>query len=75
VDQVQGAEMDPMAVVDPGRGRAGVELDAAERGDGDLRALTEALEGADELPIEARLALLRRAEEAIAGSLEGLDGL
>lgn len=55
-----------------------IEVDgdgAFEHGDSDLRELTEALEAADELPIDARLALLRRAEEAIAGSLEGLDGL
>jgi hypothetical protein len=41
----------------------------------DLAALTEALEAADGLPLDERLALLRRTEEAIARSLEGLDGL
>jgi hypothetical protein len=49
--------------------------DVEGHGDDDLRELTEALEVADELAVEDRLALLRRAEEAIAGSLEGLDGL
>lgn len=43
--------------------------------DQDLRDLTAALEAADDLSVDERLALLRRAEEAIAGSLEGLDGL
>lgn len=73
MDQVHDAD----ARVDDGsdaRG-SGVDVDAPDGSDGDLRELTDALEGADELPIDARLALLRRAEEAIAGSLEGLDGL
>lgn len=43
--------------------------------DGDLDELTAALEGADGLDIDERLALLRHAQEAIAGALEGLDGL
>ena len=73
MDEVQDA--DPTVVDDPSEGGTAAEMDAPGRGDSDLRELTEALEGADELPIEARLTLLRRAEEAIAGSLEGLDGL
>ena len=49
--------------------------DDLEPVDQDLRDLTAALEAADDLSVDERLALLRRAEEAIAGSLEGLDGL
>jgi hypothetical protein len=41
----------------------------------DLATLTAALEAAGDLPLDERLALLRRTEEAIARSLEGLDGL
>jgi hypothetical protein len=41
----------------------------------ELRELATALEGAGDLPLDERLALLRRTEEAIARSLEGLDGL
>ncbi len=37
--------------------------------------LLAALEGADDLPLDERLELLRRAESSIAGVLEGLDGL
>jgi hypothetical protein len=48
--------------------------DEASRDD-ELRVLMDALESADDLDIDERLALLRRAEEAIARSLEGLDGL
>jgi hypothetical protein len=44
-------------------------------GAGDLAELTAALESADELPLEERLELLKRAEAAISRSLEGLDGL
>jgi hypothetical protein len=73
VDEVQDAG--PSVVDDADEGGVVAEMDAPGRDDGDLKELTEALEGADELPIEARLTLLRRAEEAIAGSLEGLDGL
>jgi hypothetical protein len=64
-------------VVGPGDldGELGEVEDADDMDDLDLRELTEALESADESSIEQRLALLRRAEEAIAGSLEGLDGL
>jgi hypothetical protein len=40
-----------------------------------LASLAAALEDADELALDERLALLRTAEEAIARSLEGLDGL
>jgi len=70
VDEVQ--EGDATAVDDLVEFR---EVSVPDPGDHDLMGLTEALEGADELPIEERLTLLRRAEEAIAGSLEGLDGL
>ncbi len=41
----------------------------------ELADLTAALEQADELPLDDRLELLRRAESAISRSLEGLDGL
>jgi hypothetical protein len=51
------------------------QADDHEPVDQDLRELTAALEAADDLSVDERLALLRRAEEAIAGSLEGLDGL
>jgi hypothetical protein len=37
--------------------------------------LLAALEAADELPLDERLQLLRKAESTIAGVLEGLDGL
>jgi len=37
--------------------------------------LLSALDGADDLPLDERLELLRRAEVSIAGVLEGLDGL
>jgi hypothetical protein len=73
VDEVVDAG--PAVIDDASKGGVVVEMAVPERGDVDLRELTEALEGADELPVDARLALLRRAEEAIAGSLEGLDGL
>jgi hypothetical protein len=43
--------------------------------DGDVAALLAALEGADDLPLDERLQLLREAEASIAGALEGLDGL
>ena len=41
-------------------------------GTADLVAL---LEGAESLPLEDRLALLRRTEHEIAAALDGLDGL
>lgn len=65
-------------VLDPDDGaRAGDDdaSDSAGTVDGDLQALTAALEGADDLSVDERLVLLRRAQETIAGSLEGLDGL
>lgn len=40
-----------------------------------LARLTEQLEGAHDLPLDERLALLRGTEQAISQSLEGLDGL
>ena len=40
-----------------------------------LSELLSELESADDLPLDERLELLRRAESSIAGSLEGLDGL
>jgi len=49
--------------------------DGLDVADGDLRDLMAALDSADDLSVDARLELLRRAEEAIASSLEGLDGL
>jgi hypothetical protein len=52
------------------------EPDAAPEGRVDeIAALASALESADELSLDERLELLRRAEAAIARSLEGLDGL
>jgi exonuclease VII small subunit len=41
----------------------------------EIAALAAALESADELPLDERLELLRRAEATISRSLEGLDGL
>lgn len=41
----------------------------------ELADLAAELEAAGDLPLDARLALLKRTEEAIARSLEGLDGL
>jgi hypothetical protein len=40
-----------------------------------IAPLLAALEGADDLPLDDRLQLLRDAEASIAGVLEGLDGL
>lgn len=40
-----------------------------------LDELRAELDGADDLSLDERLALLRRAEEGIARTLEGLDGL
>jgi len=49
---------------------------APEQGSEDgLAVLAAELEAASDLPLDERLALLKRAEEAIARSLEGLDGL
>ena len=63
-------------------GPANVPSDADAVDDGasqepldELTELTAALEQADELPLDDRLELLRRAESAISRSLEGLDGL
>jgi exonuclease VII small subunit len=55
--------------------REEVPAPSARADDDDLSSLVAELEGADDLPLEERLALLRRTEEAIARSLEGLDGL
>jgi hypothetical protein len=41
----------------------------------EILGLTEALEQADDLPLDERLELLRRTEATIARALEGLDGL
>lgn len=40
-----------------------------------LEGLRVELDAADDLPLDERLALLRRTEEEIARTLEGLDGL
>lgn len=40
-----------------------------------LAELTEALESASDLSLDERLQLLQTTEQAIAQSLEGLDGL
>ena len=47
---------------------------AADQADA-LVQLGEALEQADDLPLDARLQLLQRTEAEIARALEGLDGL
>ena len=54
-----------------GAGPDGVVLEV----DSQTAELLEVLEGADDLPLDERLELLRRAESSIAGVLEGLDGL
>jgi len=51
------------------------DVGSADAPAAELIALTEALEGADDLPLDDRLDLLRRTESAISRSLEGLDGL
>jgi hypothetical protein len=55
-------------------GRQDTGSGAVTDGD-DLAALAAELEAAADLPLDERLALLKRTEEAIARSLEGLDGL
>lgn len=50
-------------------------IDVVHPADQDLRELTAVLEDSDELTVDERLVLLRQAEEAVAASLEGLDGL
>lgn len=46
-----------------------------EAGEDHLAQIAVELESAGDLPLDARLALLKRTEEALARSLEGLDGL
>jgi hypothetical protein len=46
-----------------------------QAGEDDLAQLAADLESAGDLPLADRLSLLKRTEEAIARSLEGLDGL
>ncbi len=43
--------------------------------DSEASELLASLEGADDLPLDERLELLRRAETSIASALERLDGL
>jgi len=67
----------PAAPATPGTAGSGplaAGLPDTHRSDG-IAELLAALEGADDLPLDDRLALLRRAEEGISGVLEGLDGL
>jgi hypothetical protein len=52
----------------------GVSEESGGTTDG-IASLLSALEGADDLSLDARLELLRSAEARIAGVLEGLDGL
>jgi len=59
------------SIVSDGAGSEEVVLEV----DSEASELLEALEGADALPLDERLKLLRRAESSIAGVLEGLDGL
>lgn len=47
----------------------------ADAADAALTELAAALASADDLPLDERLELLRRAEGEISRSLEGLDGL
>ncbi len=49
--------------------------EGADAGVDEIAALAAALGSADELPLDERLELLRRAEATISRSLEGLDGL
>ena len=69
------------AAVDPnstGTPRTVTEADVDDPGVGqqdELDRLAAALDEAESLTLDERLALLRSTEEAIARSLEGLDGL
>jgi len=49
--------------------------DIADAEGDEIAQLLAALEGADDLPLDERLQLLRDAEASIADVLEGLDGL
>jgi hypothetical protein len=61
--------------VDESDGDSVIESAFDERPADAVAELLAALEGADDLPIDERLELLRSAEASIAGVLEGLDGL
>ena len=67
--------MDPTSTGTP---RTLTEADVDDPGVGqqdELERLAAALEDADSLSLDERLGVLRSTEEAIARSLEGLDGL
>lgn len=53
----------------------GADVDAVPPPDDELSVLRAALESAGDLPLDDRLALLKRTEATIAEALEGLDGL
>jgi hypothetical protein len=62
-------------VVGEGLDPAALQPDRAAHPEDPLHGLADALDAADDLPLDERLALLRRTEETIARALEGLDGL
>ena len=51
------------------------DADAVPPPDDELSVLRDALDSAGDLPLDDRLALLKRTEATIAEALEGLDGL
>jgi hypothetical protein len=72
--------MDEAAPIDPPVAPEEVDMPVpvsadVEAAPDEIAALLVALEGADDLPLDDRLVLLRQAEASIAGVLEGLDGL
>jgi hypothetical protein len=74
---VRGPEsaVDIVAEDEPGQVIEDVEVSDVGAADGVLAELAAALASADDLPLDERLELLRRAEGEISRSLEGLDGL
>jgi len=70
----EAAPIDPPVVPEEVDMPVSVSADVEAAPD-EIAALLVALEGADDLPLDDRLVLLRQAEASIAGVLEGLDGL
>ena len=70
----EAAPIDPPVVPEEVDMPVSVSADVEAAPD-EVAALLVALEGADGLPLDDRLVLLRQAEASIAGVLEGLDGL
>jgi len=72
VDDESTGSVDDGAPVNDGETQGLVPSAALDTASASLLA---ALDTADDLPLDERLALLRDAEVSIAGALEGLDGL